>query len=135
MATNYWYNDNTADWDGSVSSSSFTGSSGTGGVTRWVSIGGTATGTSNYIRVITRTILVKHPKNWTDKQGLLYVELVNKRIRTNWKVTMLIKGDILITDPNVEKRKMKEFILLLKDDISVEDVKIVNEFLKENPLK
>ena len=61
-----------------------------------------------------RKILVSSPKNWTKEQNMEFVELVNIKTKTGWIVTLVIEnGDILITDPNVEKRTMIEFTPLV----------------------
>src|SRR6478609_8716746 len=76
-----------------------------------------------------RKILVECPEKWTDEQGLAFVELVNLKTKTGWKVTLVIKnGSILITDPNIEKRAMIDFIPLLKDNASKEDCELINDF-------
>lgn len=83
--------------------------------------------------ITTRRILVTAPDKWSDKQNMRFIELVNIHTKTGWKVTLVIKGgDILITDPNVEKRTMAEFVPLLKDRASGEDLVKINKFFKKN---
>jgi hypothetical protein len=98
----------------------------------------TTTSTYYYCSAPTRTvkkeILVEHPESWDDKANEDYVKLVNSETNTGWKVTMLIRGDVLITDPNIEVRKMCDFIPLLKHGASPEDIKRINEFCEANPL-
>lgn len=80
-----------------------------------------------------RQIVVRHPAGWTDEQHAKYVQLVNDRTNTGWRVTMLMKGgDIAITDPNVEIRDMKDMVLLLKDRASATDREIIDDFFVEN---
>jgi hypothetical protein len=93
---------------------------------------GTTT-TSSYVPiVIKREILVEHPEHWTEEQGLAFVELVNIKTKTGWTVTLFIKGNVLITDPDVEKRKMEDFVPLLKKRASATDIELINKFFEEN---
>jgi len=89
--------------------------------------------TANYTTVV-RRILVNKPKHWTDEQEIKFIRLINKETATGWRVTMLIKGDILIIDPNIEKRTMEDFAPLLKDTATDKDIKKINKFFKENTL-
>lgn len=83
-----------------------------------------------------RKLLVYKPDKWTDEQNMKFVELVNIKTKTGWKVTLVIKGgDILITDPDVEKRDMIDFIPLLKDRATATEIGIINEFFKSNPVE
>lgn len=95
----------------------------------------TATSSGWYPQVITKRVLVPKPKKWTDKQSEAYVRLVNYETKTGWKVTMIISGDILVTDPNIEKRKMEDFIPLLKENANSIDIEKINKFFAENPIK
>jgi hypothetical protein len=47
-------------------------------------------------------------------------------------VTLFIKGNVLITDPDVEKRKMEDFVPLLKKRASATDIELINKFFEEN---
>lgn len=98
----------------------------------------TATTTSGpdfgYCAPRTREIIVEHPADWTDEQHAQYVRMVNDEVRTGWRVTMLFKGgDILIADPNIEVRKMADFVPLLKDRASTADRAKIDAFFKANP--
>ena len=84
---------------------------------------------------ITRIILVKVPKKWTKIQNLKFTGLVNKETNTGWIVTLIIEGKVVITDPNVERRTMAEFIPLLKDKANSVDIKKIRKFFKNNPIK
>ena len=91
--------------------------------------------TSYYYRVVTKTILVPKPDKWTEEQNLAFVNLVNKETTTTGcKVKMIIKGEILVTDPNVEKRSMTDFIPLLVDQASYSDTQKIYKFFLDNPL-
>jgi len=82
-----------------------------------------------------RSILVEPPSHWTLDDVLAFVHMVNFETNTGWTITMVFKdGDIIITDPNVERRTMKDFIPLLKSRISLEDKKIINAFFDSHPL-
>lgn len=85
-------------------------------------------------RTVTRKILVYAPENWTEEQNMKFVELVNIKTKTGWKVTLVIKGGhITITDPNVERRTMSEFVPLLKYEAIREDIILINDFFDSNP--
>jgi hypothetical protein len=131
--TNYWdyYGTAATSWrrvTATDSSASFTYfSSGT----TWAS-----SGIYSPCRVVNRKILVTAPDNWSDGQNMGFVELVNIKTKTRWKVTLVIKGgDILITDPDVEKRTMEDFIPLLKNSADIVDIEIINEFFNSNPIQ
>lgn len=82
-----------------------------------------------------RQILVPTPAHWTRQQQALFVRLVNDETKTGWLITMLIEGNILITDPNVEIREMEAFALLLKRHAGAEDQRRIDAFFAANPCK
>ncbi|MBU2249129.1 MAG: hypothetical protein KKD77_20450 [Gammaproteobacteria bacterium] len=86
-------------------------------------------------RVYTREILVESPEHWKDEDHKAYVDLVNNKTRTGWIVKFIIKGKVMITDPTIETRKMKDFIPLLKWRASGEDRQKIDEFFKEHKLE
>lgn len=134
MATDYWdYNK----WSGTSSSASSTTYYDTSGHTTGSSVSfPSATGSTGFVRWIQKKYLVKAPKRWNKNQVLGFVELVNYKTKTGWFVTMVIEGgDILITDPDVEKRSMNDFIPLLKRDAGKADMELINEFFEKNPIK
>jgi hypothetical protein len=64
-----------------------------------------------------------------------YVYLVNDATRTGFKITMVIHNDdIDITDPNVEKRDMEDFVPLLLSRASAEDQEKIRAFFEAHPL-
>ena len=82
-----------------------------------------------------RKILVSIPKKWTEEQGMKFVELVNIKTKTGWIVTLVIRGgDIVITDPDVERRTMAEFVPLLLKKAYNEDAILIKEFFNDNPI-
>lgn len=85
--------------------------------------------------VIVRRILVEMPEGWTEEMSMSFVRLVNIETKTGWKVTLVIKGKVLITDPNVERRTLADFIPLLKDEASQQDIDLINAFFEKNPIK
>lgn len=131
MAAIYWdYNANA----GTTGTASTTASS----TTTYTVVESTATTTGGpdfgYCAPRTREIIVEHPADWTDEQHAQYVRMVNDEVRTGWRVTMLFKGgDILIADPNIEVRKMADFVPLLKARASEADRVRINDFFKANP--
>jgi len=64
---------------------------------------------------------------------MAFVKLVNMETKTGWLVTMVIKGDIIITDPNIETRTMEEFVPLLRWDASRNDNAKIDMFFDEHP--
>jgi hypothetical protein len=82
---------------------------------------------------VTRKILVENPKSWTKEQGLKFVELLNVKTKTGFTVILLIEGNVLITDPDVEKRTMLDFIPLLRKRANDGDLQLINEFFENNP--
>jgi hypothetical protein len=74
------------------------------------------------------------PENWSDEQNMKFVELVNIKTKTGWIVTLVIKnGDIIITDPDIERRTMNEFAPLLRKNANDSDLELINKFFTENP--
>jgi len=96
-------------------------------------LSGWSTSTNYYPIITTRKILVTHPETWTNEQSLKFVELINVNTKTGFTVILLIKGDVLITDPDVEKRDMIDFIPLLRKKASATDLNLINEFFETNP--
>ena len=86
-------------------------------------------------RVYTREILVESPEHWDDEDHKAYVDLVNHKTRTGWIIKFIIKGKVMITDPTIETRKMKDFIPLLKWRASEEDRQKIDEFFEEHKLE
>jgi len=82
-----------------------------------------------------RTILVESPKNWTKDEILLFAELVNIKTKTGWKVKMIINGDIIITDPTVETKTMKEFIFLLRAKANIQDTEAIIRFFSKHSIE
>lgn len=89
------------------------------------------TPTWQYCRVIQRKVLIEIPGKWDEKANNAFVELVNIETKTGWIVELIIKGKIIITDPNVEKRTMKEFLPLLKWGANTQDTKTIMAFLEK----
>ena len=82
-----------------------------------------------------RRILVSTPEKWSEKDTLAFCDLVNKETRTGWIVEMVIRGDVIITDPDIETRTMEEFLPLLKNRASRSDVAKIEIFFKEHPIE
>lgn len=81
-----------------------------------------------------RRILVKHPMSWSREDSEAYVRLVNCETNTGWRVEMLISGDIVITDPDIDVRTMKEFEPLLTFRASNEDRQKIAAFFADHPI-
>jgi hypothetical protein len=101
----------------------------------------TATSTPTFVpswgyttRTVTRRILVEMPDGWGEEKSLAFTRLVNIETKTGWRVTLIIKGNIIITDPNVERRTLADFIPLLASVASYEDIKIIIDFFEKNPI-
>jgi len=119
-------------WDGWNDSSTSTGTTTNG----WTTDAGTTTGgTGNYyyIPMIVRRLLVPVPDHWSDEDTDAFVRLVNIETKTGWQVEMIIKGDILITDPDIEVREMKDFMPLFKQRAGRGDREKIIKFFEEHP--
>lgn len=81
-----------------------------------------------------RRMFVEGPKGWTDADSIAFAELVNSKTNTGWKITALIKGDILIMDPSIEKRTMADFIPLLLNNANGEDKSTIVRFFEEHKI-
>ena len=103
----------------------------------WGSSASTHTGGYYYygIKVVVKQILIEMPETWDDNASEDFVRLVNLETNTGWKVTMVIKGDILVTDPNVETRTMDQFIPLLSERASQEDLEKILQFFIDYPIE
>ena len=82
-----------------------------------------------------RWILVSAPVHWDKIDSLAFVDLINNKTKTGCTVTMVIDGEILITDPDIETRTMEEFLPLLKKLASSDDIKTINDFFSEHALR
>ena len=92
---------------------------------------------SNYYyisRVYVQRILVESPEHWTERETLAFADLINHETQTGWQVTMIIKGEILIIDPEIETRSMENFLPLLKKQAGQHDSKKIDEFFTSHPL-
>ena len=109
--------------------------SGTTGSTTndWTTSTGTTGGTYFYVTQIVRHLLVPRPEHWNDDDQEAFIRLVNIDTKTGWLVTMVIKGDVLITDPDVEVRQMKDFVPLLKQRANSMDQATINVFFEDHP--
>lgn len=116
MAIHYWDNNST----------STTGGTWTG--TGTTSFTDTSTTMTHYYVQKPRKILVTEPENWDEEASDAFINLVNNHTNTGWKVTLRIKGDIDIIDPDIDVRTMEQFIPLLKSKAHHHDIVKINEF-------
>ncbi len=80
---------------------------------------------------VIKKYLVEAPQSWTQEAIDKFIRLVNIDTRTGFRVEMVIKGDVLITDPEIEKRSMKDFRPLLSFHASAEDNEKIKAFFDE----
>lgn len=78
-----------------------------------------------------RAYLVEPPDHWDEATLASFVRLVNDETKTGFTVTMVIKGEILITDPDVELRAMADFVPLLKRRANATDRAKIDAFFAE----
>lgn len=78
-----------------------------------------------------RAYLVETPDHWDEATLASFVRLVNDETKTGITVTMVIKGEILITDPDVERRAMADFVPLLKRRANATDRAKIDAFFAE----
>lgn len=82
-----------------------------------------------------RSYIVTAPDHWTREDAEALSDLVNHRTKTTgFKVTLIIRGEIEITDPTMERRTMRDFVPLLKAAASAEDRKTIDAFFKDHKL-
>jgi len=86
-----------------------------------------------YVAYLPRVVLVDCPQRWTAEDVKAFVQLVNVKTSTGWQVQMVIRGDIAITDPTIEKRTMADFVPLLKLRATRTDLVTIEEFFKAHP--
>lgn len=143
MAPYYWDypTSGTGYWDNYTGTATNTSTSGGGTYRRYHDTGtitsSTSTNSTNgwvyYSVVVRKDYLIEHPAHWSDADAADFVALVNDKTRTGFTITMLIKGDIAITDPNVERRSMADFVPLLLRHASAEDQKVIRDFFAAHP--
>jgi len=92
-----------------------------------------STTTWTYVAFV-RRMLVCAPKCWSKEVVLKFAELLNVETNTGWKVTMVIDGDVTITDPAIEVRTMENFLPLLRMRACLEDGEKIELFLKAHPI-
>ena len=101
----------------------------------WYSWGSNSTGSSawQYAWIYPpRQILVTCPEHWAEDDAIAFAKLVNVETHTGWLVTMIIQGEVVITDPNVETRTMAEFAPLLRWHASARDREKISAFFAEH---
>lgn len=130
MSIGYWDNNDT------------TTTTGPGYGDPWYSdTGSTSTSTTatpyyfNTVRVVTKQILVTEPDHWSEDDSDAFINLVNNHTDTGWKVTLRMRGDIEIIDPDIDVRTMEQFIPLFKSKAHHHDVVKINEFFVEHPVQ
>jgi hypothetical protein len=123
MAINYydWAKTN-SDW--STSTSGFT----------WNEMS-TSSSSTIYTFYPARRFLIEQPESWTNNDAIAFVHLINDETKTGYIVEMIINGDVLITDPNIEHRTMKQFIPLLRRSATNDDRDKINSFFIEHPIE
>lgn len=89
-------------WGSGTTSSNSTFSTYTSGVT-----------TATWIRFTPREYVVTMPDHWDEAVTATFVRLINDETNTGFTVKMVMQGDVLITDPSIEKRSMEDFAPLL----------------------
>lgn len=106
-------------------------------VTQTTTVTGTCTGNGPHFYAVPRSreIVVEHPSDWKNEQHEAFIKLVNEEAQSSgWRVTMLFRGgDLALVDPNIEVRKMKDFVPLLKDRASTVDRGRIDAFFMLNP--
>lgn len=123
MATEYWNY-----WDSGTSGTTAT----SGGA--WSTdpcTSGTTSGSTWWIRIV-RKYLVVIPENWTEKIIADFTILLNDKTNTGFRVEMVIRGDIKITDHTIEVRTMENFIPLLRQYAGKKDLTKIKKFFKKN---
>lgn len=78
-----------------------------------------------------RRILVKTPKKWGKKACMEWADLINHKTRTGWVVEMILTGEVIVTDPNIEVRDFYDFLELLKWRASEQDKKKIDAFVNK----
>lgn len=73
------------------------------------------------------------PKKWGKRVLMEWVDLVNHKTRTGWVVSMILTGEVIITDPNIEVRDFSNFVELMKWRASDADKKKIDAFVKKHP--
>lgn len=134
MASDYYDSDTNCTTSGTTFTITSDASSSTT-ATPYYTITTMATGTAqHYYYPPPRRYLIPKPDQWTREQELAFVRLLNEQTHTGWKVEMLISGDVLICDPNIEKRSMEDFVPLLKLNASATDKAAIRAFFNDNPI-
>jgi hypothetical protein len=82
-----------------------------------------------------RRFMIEQPESWTNNDAIAFMHLINDETKTGYIVEMIITGDILITDPNIEHRTMKQFIPLLRRSAIKDDRDKINSFFVEHPIE
>ena len=82
-----------------------------------------------------RRIIVENPECWDEGVLLLFTDLVNNKTDTGWTIIMVIKGEIVYLEPDVETRTMERFIPLLKKRATRRDARAIDVFLNDHPFE
>lgn len=149
MAISY-KNDNstTITWDGGATQTPITSSTNVeitplSGTTITISVGyrytpGGRTPTTDYPMVFIppapRKMFVENSPFWDDATVLQFVSLVNLKLSCGWRIDALIKGDVVIIDPNIEIRTMQDFMPLIYAGCGEVETGLLSEFLSAHPI-
>ena len=76
--------------------------------------------------------LVECPESWSEKIIAGFVALINDKTNTGFKVLMVIRGEIRITDPEIDCRTMENFVPLLRQHACKQDWTKIEKFFKTN---
>lgn len=82
-----------------------------------------------------RRFLTPCPKGWTHDDEIAFTHLLNRETKTGFRVEMLISGDVLITDPDVEVREMRALVPLIKSHASEADCAKIEAFFAAHPFE
>lgn len=89
---------------------------------------------SGFNGYVPRQVLIEMPEHYEEEDVLALARLVNVHTKTGWVMGMIIMGKIIITDPRIERRTLKDFLPLLRRRASPTDLETIARFFGEHPL-
>ena len=115
-------------WDSS-------GTSSTNNEEFYASSTGTSENTWGWRMPYYKMYLIHVPKKWIKEDCLAYSDLINKKTNTGFKVSLIIDVHVIITNPEVETRTMKDFIPLLLSHANYRDATTIRNFFAKHPIE
>ncbi len=112
------------DWSGSSTSSSI-----------YINSSTTASANTYWLPlVVYRRFAVPRPEGWTFAEEVEFARVINEETDGSWLVEMIVDGNVLITDPRIEKRELCDLLPLMYRTMTKADAAKIRAYVAAHPL-